>query len=124
MPEHNAMSTPETMRWHIADPQSGLTDHGIHWVFETGQRAKVRIVNDPEADHPMHHPIHFHGQRFYELEWEGHRSEDLMWKDTVLVPTGKTVDILLDCSNPGRWMVHCHIAEHVEGGMMLTYHVE
>ena len=72
----------------------------------------------------MQHPIHFHGQRFYELEWEGHRSKkNLMWKDTVLVPTGKTVDILLECSNPGSWMVHCHIAEHLEAGMMFTFEV-
>ena len=42
-----------------------------------------------------------------------------MWKDTVLVPTGQTVDILLDVTNPGLWMVHCHIAEHHESGMML-----
>jgi len=27
-------------------------------------------------------------------------------------------------SNPGAWMVHCHIAEHLEGGMMFTYHVQ
>jgi FtsP/CotA-like multicopper oxidase with cupredoxin domain len=46
-----------------------------------------------------------------------------MWKDTVLVPTGKTVDILLECGNPGSWMVHCHIAEHLEGGMMFTFEV-
>src|SRR3712207_7557650 len=35
------------------------------------------------------------------------RSEpNLMWKDTVLVRTGETVDILLDVTNPGRWMAH------------------
>ena len=84
---------------------------------------KIRIVNDPDSDHPMQHPIHFHGQRFYELSWEDHPSENLKWKDTVLVPTGKTVDILLDCDNPGSWMVHCHIAEHLEAGMMFTFEV-
>ena len=89
----------------------------------TGDRVKIRIINDPASDHPMHHPVHFHGQRFYELEWDGHQTEDLMWKDTVLVPTGKTVDILLECSNPGSWMVHCHIAEHLEAGMMFTFEV-
>ena len=123
MPEHNAMSTPETMHWHIAERESGLRDHDLHWVFEQGDRVKIRIVNDPGSDHPMQHPIHFHGQRFYELAWEGHVSDNLKWKDTVLVPTGKTVDILLDCSNPGSWMVHCHIAEHLEAGMMFTFEV-
>jgi FtsP/CotA-like multicopper oxidase with cupredoxin domain len=123
MPDHNAMSTPETMAWHISDERTGARDHGIHWVFRRGDRVKVRIVNDPASDHPMHHPVHFHGERFYELEWEGRPADSIMWKDTVLVPTGKTVDILLDCSNPGLWMVHCHIAEHLEAGMMFTFEV-
>jgi FtsP/CotA-like multicopper oxidase with cupredoxin domain len=26
-------------------------------------------------------------------------------------------------SNPGRWMAHCHIAEHLEAGMMLSFSV-
>jgi hypothetical protein len=36
----------------------------------------------------------------------------------VLIRTGATVDILLDVTNPGLWMAHCHIAEHHESGMM------
>ena len=48
---------------------------------------------------------------------------NLVWKDTVLVRTGETVDILLDVTNPGRWMAHCHIAEHHESGMMFSFDV-
>jgi FtsP/CotA-like multicopper oxidase with cupredoxin domain len=33
------------------------------------------------------------------------------------------VDILLDVTNPGIWMAHCHIAEHHESGMMLSFTV-
>jgi FtsP/CotA-like multicopper oxidase with cupredoxin domain len=47
-----------------------------------------------------------------------------VWKDTVLVCTGETVDILLDVTNPGPWMAHCHIAEHHESGMMFSFSVE
>jgi hypothetical protein len=39
------------------------------------------------------------------------------WKDTVLVPTGSIVDILLVADNPGLWHMHCHIAEHLGAGM-------
>ena len=123
MPEHNASSSPESMVWRIHDEALGADNEGIHWVFAQGDRVKVRIINDPDSDHPMHHPVHFHGQRFYELRWDGGPAPSIMWKDTVLVPTGKTVDILLECSNPGSWMVHCHIAEHLEGGMMFTFEV-
>ena len=49
---------------------------------------------------------------------------NLVWKDTVLVRTGETVDILLDVTNAGRWMAHCHIAEHHESGMMFSFDVE
>jgi FtsP/CotA-like multicopper oxidase with cupredoxin domain len=31
---------------------------------------------------------------------------------------GSTVDLLVEFSNPGTWMLHCHIAEHMESGMM------
>ena len=33
------------------------------------------------------------------------------------------VDILMDASNPGLWMGHCHIAEHMESGMMFSFRV-
>ena len=48
---------------------------------------------------------------------------NLAWKDTVLVRTGETVDILLDVTEPGIWMAHCHIAEHHESGMMFSFEV-
>ena len=41
----------------------------------------------------------------------------------MLVRAGETVDILLELTNPGIWMVHCHIAEHHESGMMFSFEV-
>ena len=72
----------------------------------------------------MQHPIHLHGQRFLVLAVNGQPNRNLVWKDTVLVPAGGAVDILLDPSNPGRWMAHCHIAEHLSAGMMAGFTVE
>jgi FtsP/CotA-like multicopper oxidase with cupredoxin domain len=43
---------------------------------------------------------------------------------TVLVRTGKVVDILLDVTHPGRWMAHCHIARAPRGGMMFSFDVD
>jgi len=73
--------------------------------------------------HPMQHPIHFHGQRFLVVARDGVRQADFAWKDTVLVKAGETVDIVLDTSNPGVWMAHCHVAEHLEAGMMFSFKV-
>lgn len=124
MPEMNQMSTPQNMFWKLVDPATGAINHGIDWQFSVGDQIKIRIVNDATSDHPMQHPIHFHGQRFLVLNRDGQANGNLAWKDTVLVEAGEVVEILLDASNPGDWMVHCHIAEHLEGGMMFTYHVQ
>jgi FtsP/CotA-like multicopper oxidase with cupredoxin domain len=119
----NLTSSPDTMSWKMIDRETGAANHGIVWSFRAGDRVKVRIVNEPHSDHPMQHPVHFHGQRFLVLSRNGAPNDNLAWKDTVLVRTGETVDILLDASNPGAWMAHCHIAEHLEAGMMFTFHV-
>ena len=71
----------------------------------------------------MHHPFHIHGAGRFLLSRDGVVEPNLVWKDTVLVRTGETVDILLDVSNPGLWMAHCHIAEHHESGMMFSFTV-
>jgi len=57
------------------------------------------------------------------LSRDGVVEPNLVWKDTVLVRTGETVDILLDVTNVGLWMAHCHIAEHHESGMMFSFNV-
>jgi hypothetical protein len=41
----------------------------------------------------------------------------------VLIRRGQTVDILFDVTNPGLWMAHCHIAEHMHSGMMFSFTV-
>jgi FtsP/CotA-like multicopper oxidase with cupredoxin domain len=33
------------------------------------------------------------------------------------------VDIMFDVTNPGLWMAHCHIAEHMQSGMMFSFNV-
>ncbi len=124
MVEVNRMTTPDNMRWLLVDRATGAANHGIDWRFRVGDRVKIRLVNEMDSDHPMHHPFHIHGAgRFLVLSRDGVAEPNLVWKDTVLVRTGQTVDILLDVTNPGVWMAHCHIAEHHESGMMLTFRV-
>ena len=80
-------------------------------------------MNDRGAFHAMQHPLHIHGQRFLVLSQNGVPNDNLVWKDTVLLPAASTTDILLELSNPGRWMIHCHIAEHLEAGMKMVMNV-
>jgi FtsP/CotA-like multicopper oxidase with cupredoxin domain len=124
MVEINRMTTPANMRWRIIDRETGAENRDIDWVFRVGDQVKIRLVNEIAGDHPMHHPFHVHGAgRFLVLSRDGVVEPNLVWKDTVLVRTGETVDILLDVTNVGRWMAHCHIAEHHESGMMFSFDV-
>ena len=125
MLEVNRITTPANMRWKLVDRDTGAEGHAIDWRFRVGDQVKIRIVNEMDSDHPMHHPFHIHGAgRFLILARDGITEPNLVWKDTVLVPTGQTVDILLDVTHAGVWMAHCHIAEHHESGMMLTFTVD
>jgi len=120
----NEMSDTAMVKWNIVDQDTGKKNMDIDWAFKKGEPVKIRIFNDPKSTHPMQHPIHFHGQRFLVVARDGVSQTNLVWKDTVLVKAGETVDIVLDTSNPGIWMAHCHIAEHLEAGMMLKYTVQ
>jgi FtsP/CotA-like multicopper oxidase with cupredoxin domain len=121
----NRMTTPANMRWMLVDRETGAENAAIDWRFRVGDRVKIRLVNEMAGDHPMHHPFHIHGAgRFLILSRDGVSEANLVWKDTVLVPAGQTVDILLDVTNAGLWMAHCHIAEHHESGMMFSFNVD
>ena len=125
MVEVNRMTTPANMRWKLIDQETGAEGAEIDWRFHVGDQVKIRLLNTMDSDHPMHHPFHIHGAgRFLILSRDGMEEPNLVWKDTVLVPTGQTVDLLLDVTNPGSWMAHCHIAEHHEGGMMFSFTVD
>jgi FtsP/CotA-like multicopper oxidase with cupredoxin domain len=125
MVEVNRMTTPSNMRWKLVDRETGAENAQIDWTFRVGDQVKLRLVNEMDSDHPMPHPFHVHGAgRFLILARDDVVEPNIVWKDTVLVRTGETVDILLDVTNPGRWMAHCHIAEHHESGMMFSFNVE
>jgi FtsP/CotA-like multicopper oxidase with cupredoxin domain len=124
MEEVNRQTTTANTRWMLVDRHTGRSNASIDWSFTVGDRVKIRLINEMASDHPMHHPFHIHGAGRFLVMTRGDVPEaNLVWKDTVLVRTGETVDILLDVSNPGLWMAHCHIAEHAESGMMFSFPV-
>jgi len=66
---------------------------------------------------PHQHPIHLHGHTFRVLKSsKGEIVPHLA--DTVLVAPKERVEIGFTADNPGEWMMHCHIIEHQETGMM------
>ena len=78
------------------------------------------MKNDTEWDHPYH----LHGYFFMIVDEHGQPVGPKVWKDTVNVPMKSTVRLLVTFDErPGEWMIHCHILDHAEGGLMGTVRV-
>jgi FtsP/CotA-like multicopper oxidase with cupredoxin domain len=76
-------------------------------------------VFEVENDTAWHHPFHLHGVAFRALN-EAHQP----WRDTALVDPGARAEFAFVADNPGDWMIHCHILEHQEAGMMAVMRIE
>ena len=124
MPDMNWLSTSRQVKWILRDDATGKENMDIDWHVKLGSVVKLRIFNDPKSFHPMQHPIHLHGQRMLVVARDGVKTRNLVWKDTAIIPVGSAVDLLIDASNPGAWMLHCHIAEHLASDMMAVMHVD
>ena len=76
-----------------------------------------RILNSSAELHPMHiHQVHF-----LVFAANGKPLENPVWLDTVNVPVGETVDVVMDFTNPvikGMSLFHCHLLNHEDKGMM------
>lgn len=118
----NASSTTDTVQWHLKDLDTNQTD--FNWTFKKGDLVNLTVDNTKTTMHPMQHPVHLHGQRFIVTAIDGVPQSNLVWKDTVLVPAGHVYTLLAVMDNPGKWMIHCHIPEHLEAGMMGNFTVE
>ncbi len=104
------------MRWTI----NGASYPDTEPLFVSlGSVVKVRFVNrDNMMMHPMDHPMHLHGASFLIVSENGARPAREAWKDVVNVPAGRSVDVAFVMRNPGAWMLHCHIIDHEDGGLM------
>ena len=88
-------------------------------LFELG-RGKTQVLELVNAT-PHMHPIHLHGHFFKVLQ--GRKGVPPYWADTVLLGPKDRTEIAFVADNPGDWMLHCHIIEHQETGMMAYYRV-
>jgi len=86
--------------------------------LRSGQSYVVEIFNAT----PHRHPIHLHGHTFKVL---GSSKNEVPphWADTVLLEPKERTQIAFVAGEPGSWMLHCHIIEHQETGMMGYYRV-
>ncbi|MGL4525010.1 MAG: multicopper oxidase family protein [Spirochaetia bacterium] len=92
---------------------------------KVGQPIKIRFVNND--NHPMDHPMHLHGASFRVLSINGQPPAQggQLDKDVINVPkNGGIVDILVQLERPGTWMLHCHILDHEDNGMMMVVEIK
>lgn len=91
----------------------GINGVAHHYELEAriGETHVWTIVNDTD----FAHPFHLHGYFFQVLD----ESRVPEWKDTVNVPAKSRLRIAVRFDErPGVWMLHCHILDHAEAGMM------
>ncbi|GAA2829928.1 multicopper oxidase domain-containing protein [Lactococcus raffinolactis] len=87
---------------------------------KVGQVYKVQFENaDKMAG--MSHPMHIHGAHFQIISKNGHPTNDTTWYDTYPMDQGIKTDIAIKFDEPGVWMVHCHILNHEDNGMMTSF---
>ena len=96
----------QSPRGHAHQPMFRL-ERGRSYVFE--------VHNDTA----WHHQFHLHGVAFRSLG-ESHQP----WRDTALVDPGARAEFAFVADNPGDWMIHCHILQHQEAGMMGVMRIE
>ena len=86
--------------------------------FKRGETALIEFSNTSKNAHPMH----LHGHAFKVLSCSK-LERPVHWADTVLVMPDERVRIAFVADNPGNWMIHCHIIEHQDTGMMAWFEV-
>lgn len=103
----------EGYRWTI-NGRAGHHEKGLK--VREGERVRLAFHNRTA----MFHPMHLHGHTF---QVQGTGTAPGPRKDTVIVRPDERLAVDLVADNPGQWMLHCHNAYHLEGGMatMLSY---
>jgi FtsP/CotA-like multicopper oxidase with cupredoxin domain len=85
-----------------------------------GKFARLHFINES----PRIHPIHTHGMFFRVLARGGTPVDEPYFRDTVLIHPREEIDLGVVPTDAGTWMMHCHILEHAEAGMMTTISVK
>ena len=68
------------------------------------------------------HAMHVHGHHFRQLDTSGEGWRPY-WLDTVIVDVEHAERVAFVADNPGKWMIHCHMIEHMAAGMAAWFEV-
>jgi len=87
-----------------------------------GERILLRLTNAGN----LPHAIHTHGHSFKLVASDGNAIPPAaqLLKDTVLIGPGERYDLEIEATHPGVWMLHCHMENHADNGMMTLIEYE
>ena len=83
-----------------------------------GESYVLSVTNATKHSHPMH----LHGHVFKVLTSSKKARIPPYLADTVITEPNETVEIAFKATH-GDWAFHCHIAEHMDTGMMGWFRV-
>lgn len=103
------------LEWTIDDVAFAGHEHAHpSLTLERGKFTHLKFTNQSARLHP----IHLHGMFFKLLARNGIPATEAFFRDTVLIHANESIDIGVVPLDEGEWMLHCHILEHAEAGMM------
>jgi hypothetical protein len=110
-PTPNSMSME--FNWLTLNGKSGPANTPL--IVRLGDRVRLRFINLGMD----HHPIHMHGHQFVITGTEGGRQPRATWgpNNTVLVGVAQSRNVEFVATNPGDWMIHCHMPHHMMNQM-------
>jgi len=107
---NNSVPNTASMEWNWLTFNGVASPMTTPLIVRLGSRVRIRFVNLGMD----HHPIHLHGNSFVVTGSEAGRQPETTWgpANTVLVGVAQARDVEFVASNPGEWMLHCHMPHH------------
>ncbi|KAK9773595.1 putative Cupredoxin [Seiridium cardinale] len=125
--------------WKAVDQRFSADKEGSYHSWDFGLNQQVLLFPDADkgaqvvinSEDAMEHPWHMHGHTFQVVGWGpgsfGSQPNGTHWnlqnpmrRDTLTIPAQSHVVLRFMTDNPGLWALHCHVAWHMEGGMLVS----
>ncbi|MBV9971788.1 MAG: multicopper oxidase domain-containing protein [Candidatus Eremiobacteraeota bacterium] len=95
---------------------------------KSGQTIRLRFINISGTEF---HTMHLHGHRMRIIARDGNPVVTPDVENTVMIGPGQTIDTIVKAdANPGTWLLHCHVLDHMmngnvmPGGLITAVHYE
>ncbi len=109
---------PQQRIWALAGVSATGHDGQPMFTVPRGRTVVLNYINRTMFPHAMH--VHGHHFRAFDDSGEGFKP---YWLDTVIVDVNRSARTAFVADNPGKWMMHCHMIEHMAAGMAAWFQV-